>query len=198
VPKNNRLFIRKKPLVSLLGEIKTKTNVQLLVWSFAVIPFAAATVAVLCSLEQNDSAKQKLGPVDLGVMSQILGGSTEGGGCYRKINSDCGGSGGNPDRSCPAFASSCGFRIKYYALYLSRSKGLLELPNSNIGQNVSEQICYESKACEAVSYLDKEYNENSSNPGCVPKNYMICYSCSNPSLSNPTTSLKSDYRCNDP
>jgi hypothetical protein len=69
-----------------------KTNVKLLLWALAVVPFVVVAFTMFCVNDQNDSVKQKLGPVELGVMSQILGGSETSEGCVANPI-DCKGTG---------------------------------------------------------------------------------------------------------
>jgi hypothetical protein len=64
----------------------------LLVWSFAVVPFAVATVAVFCVNDKNDSAKQKLGPVSWNEILKITGGAMEATDRCGETEVDCGSS----------------------------------------------------------------------------------------------------------
>lgn len=168
-------------------------------WVLVVLPLVCVIAVFLFNQKTQQQYGYFTGPVDTQVLANVMGGGSESiSGCYRKINPDCGGVGGNSDRLCPAFASSCGNKVVYYSIHESRSKGLFEQSNTLQGYTLTNQKCYESKACLAQEIENSKYNGNSSNPACVNQPGMVCYSCSNPDMNNPTINQKSDYRCNDP
>jgi hypothetical protein len=165
---------------------------NLCVVSSLIVMIAVVVVFSITATKPNDNLD--LGALTLGEMQKIHGGGIEGTGCYRKINPDCGGEGGKPDRSCPSFAESCGRKYIYYPIYESRNRKYGEKKNSLAGTILHNQTCNISKPCIAAAMQNYVYNGTT----CVPSAGFICYQCGDPPMDNPTPLPKQDYHCDDP
>jgi hypothetical protein len=162
-----------------------KINVKLFVWSFAVVPFVAATVAVLCSLEQSKPGKKsELGALTYGELVSIVGGA-EGEGCAN-ISRECTGDSVIVCDGCQTHIDLGGIFNEPPStdtvIFKEYAGTDFNSPSSSPGSNKKSQLvqveskeCYKEWSCENIEYKEDSACELSGE-GCADAYYpsSIC------------------------